>query len=269
MNKIQWIQNMRLGIIFCLLSGLAGCATEQTVATDNQAEFEEYTSEETITPDQKAVHQTAQELQPIQLTPPGPAVSLPTREGTKTLASTSAQKQMLEAPVTTLSVPHQKKVSQNHSAVTPQQANVTTPVESALAQPQQKAVSQTKPLMGDQAAYNTAMAAFNSKRYTESEKRFADFIQQYPQSKLVPNAFYWKGESLYSRGQYADAILEFKKVIAQYPKHHKTPDAMLKSGMAYQRINDTENARLHYRVLVEDFPHSPATKRGRSLGLFK
>ena len=95
------------------------------------------------------------------------------------------------------------------------------------------------------------------------------FLRDYPNSKLTPNALYWKGESLYSRRLYPEAIFVFKDVTARYPKHQKASDALLKAGMAYGRMNDEDNARLHYQVLVEDYPSSPAARRAKELKLLK
>lgn len=121
----------------------------------------------------------------------------------------------------------------------------------------------------DEAAYKTALATYQAKRFEDSERAFDAFLSQYPNSKLAPNALYWKGESLYSRRLYPEAIFVFKDVTARYPKHHKASDALLKAGMAYGRMNDEDNARLHYQVLLEDYPSSPAARRVKELRLLK
>lgn len=134
---------------------------------------------------------------------------------------------------------------------------------------QERPVSQQPVANTEQSAYKAALSAYQSKRFDESEQRFDAFMHDYPHSKLVANALYWKGEILYARGKYADSIFLFKDVVAKYPKHTKAPDALLKSGMAYTKMHDEDNAQLHYQVLKEDYPTSPAAKRGKSLGLFK
>lgn len=93
------------------------------------------------------------------------------------------------------------------------------------------------------------------------------FLQAWPSGKLAPNALYWKGECLYSRGRNADAVFVFKDVLTRFPRHPKAPDALLKSVMSFKHLGDADNARLHFSVLQEDYPQSSALKRARELGL--
>lgn len=143
---------------------------------------------------------------------------------------------------------------------------VSSQKRAASTAPRQTA--QKKKATGEQSAYNTALRAYEARRFTDSQQMFEAFVRDYPRSKLVPNAIYWQGECLYSQKRYPEAIFVFKDVITRYPKHTKTPDALLKTGMAYERMKDSDNARLHYQVLREDYPSSPAVQRGRNMKLF-
>ena len=49
----------------------------------------------------------------------------------------------------------------------------------------------------EKADYDQAFNALKDGRYAESARRFQGFIDQYPNSDLTPNAFYWLGESYY------------------------------------------------------------------------
>lgn len=154
---------------------------------------------------------------------------------------------------------------------TPPVSTGTLPINGSTAQPvavkEQKASSPAPRVSGERRAYNQALEMLRKKNYTQAESMFDDFIAAHPNSKLMPNALYWKAETLYSRGKYAEAIFIFKDVTARYPKHPKGADALLKTGMSYGHLGDTENAKLHYRVLYEDYPHSGAARQGKKLGL--
>lgn len=119
----------------------------------------------------------------------------------------------------------------------------------------------------EQSAYKNALAAYQRHKPVEAEQQFESFMTTYPNSKLAPNALYWKGECLYLRGKYSDALFVFKDVTTRYPQHPKAADALLKAGMSYSRMGDLENAQLHYRVLYEDYPNSQAARKGKEKGL--
>jgi Tetratricopeptide repeat len=42
-----------------------------------------------------------------------------------------------------------------------------------------------------------ARAAFMSKRWAEAERRYAEVLERYPDSKVAPEALYWRGVSHY------------------------------------------------------------------------
>jgi hypothetical protein len=42
-----------------------------------------------------------------------------------------------------------------------------------------------------------ARAAFMSKKWAEAERRYAEVLERYPDSKVAPEALYWKGVSQY------------------------------------------------------------------------
>ena len=42
-----------------------------------------------------------------------------------------------------------------------------------------------------------ARVAFMSKNFAEAERRYAEVLEKYPQSKVAPEALYWKGVSHY------------------------------------------------------------------------
>ena len=117
-----------------------------------------------------------------------------------------------------------------------------------------------KNLRSGNAAYDAALASYYAHDYTTALTKFSAFIEQAPQGKLVPNAMYWMGESLYSKGDFSGAIVQLKNVASQFAKHPKAADALLKIGMAYERLKDMENARFYWQILVDDFPASSAAK---------
>ncbi len=131
--------------------------------------------------------------------------------------------------------------------------------------PQSAAAAAPAPAVaGEKGAYSQALNLVRSGQYQAGRDRFQAFLSTYPQSSLVPNAYYWIGESFYAQGNFNDALAAFKYITTNYPRHHKSPDALLKAGMTYQRLGDVENAKVHYQTLVSTFPRSNAARVARS-----
>ncbi len=127
-----------------------------------------------------------------------------------------------------------------------------------------QATKQTRPLSQEKAAYKNALDLVRGGQATAGRAQFEAFLQAYPQSSLVPNAYYWIGESYYSQGNFTNALYAFKQVTTHFPKHHKTSDALLKAGMTYQKLGDAANAQMQYRAILTDFPNSNAAKIARN-----
>jgi len=93
----------------------------------------------------------------------------------------------------------------------------------------------------------------------------ANFLEQYPNHKLSPNARYWIGETYYLEKNYEQAVLEFQKVIKEYPGKDKVPAAMLKQAMAFKEIGDIKSARFVLKELLEKFPSSEEAPMAKDL----
>jgi tol-pal system protein YbgF len=111
--------------------------------------------------------------------------------------------------------------------------------------------------------YDSGMAAYAAKKFQDAYAAFTNYIEKYPKGKLIANARFWLGDSLYSQNEYELAILEYQKVIADYPKHDKAPAALLKQGLAFEKLKDTETAKLVYYKLGDDYPNSKEAAAGK------
>jgi tol-pal system protein YbgF len=105
-------------------------------------------------------------------------------------------------------------------------------------------------------AYNLAYNDFIKGSYDLAIQGFQGFLQQYPNSILVPHAVYWLGESYYQTKQYPQAIEQYDRLIAQFPKNEKLPGALLKEGFAYAAVGDKVKARAALKRVVEDYPRA-------------
>ncbi len=112
--------------------------------------------------------------------------------------------------------------------------------------------------------YDTALKTLESGRPQAAMALFQDFLRDYPDHPLAPNAGYWLGECYYSLKQFDAAILAFKDVVAQHPTHEKAAAAMLKAGYSYDLLGDKANARFYLDALVKDFPGSQPASLARA-----
>lgn len=110
------------------------------------------------------------------------------------------------------------------------------------------------------AAYHQNFNLVKQGRYDDAINGFTQFIQQYPQSNLVPNAEFWMGESHYQQGDFQGALINYKAVIDNYPDSNKAPDALLKMGYAQYEMKDWKAARKSLQMVVEKFPHSRSAR---------
>ena len=82
-------------------------------------------------------------------------------------------------------------------------------------------------------------------RYEPAALAFQQFLVSFPDSQLADNAQYWLAESFYVTDQFDDALTQFSVVINQYPDSRKVPDALLKTGYCnyeLERWNDARSA---------------------------
>ncbi|HJU38012.1 MAG TPA: tol-pal system protein YbgF, partial [Tahibacter sp.] len=107
---------------------------------------------------------------------------------------------------------------------------------------------------GDQAAYDQAFDALKKGRYAESARGFQRFVDQYPDSSLAGNAYYWLGESYYATQNYEIALKSFQTLLQRYPDSQKAPDALLKVGYSQYELKQWDQAEATLNQVVETYP---------------
>ena len=111
---------------------------------------------------------------------------------------------------------------------------------------------------GAQAAYEVAFKSIRAGDYVKASREFRDFVQQYPDHALAPNAWYWLGESYYATTNYAVALESFQHLLSQFPQSEKAPDALLKVGYSQLELKQDAKARTTLAAVVSKYPGSKA-----------
>ena len=108
--------------------------------------------------------------------------------------------------------------------------------------------------------YNDAFAALKDGRYADSAKRFQTFIEQYPNSDLTGNAYYWLGESYYVTQNYKIAQESFQTLLTRYPNSQKAPDALLKVGYSQYEQKQWDQAEATLNEVVRKYPDTTVAR---------
>ena len=115
----------------------------------------------------------------------------------------------------------------------------------------------------DKYFYKKAYALFTSGKYQEAEKAFTEFINKFEKSPLIPNAYYWLGETFFKRKMYEKAIINYDEIIVKYPKSSKVPASLLKQGISFLKIGEKDGAKLIFKKILKDYPKSSQAKYAR------
>ena len=125
------------------------------------------------------------------------------------------------------------------------------------------AAKKSSPAATPEHSYARALKDYEGGRYDLAREGFAGFMRAFPRHKLLPNAFYWTGETWYAQGRYDRAAEAFERVVREYPRHAKSPDALLKLAFTAQRQGHAGQARACLDQLQSLYPDSRASRLGR------
>jgi tol-pal system protein YbgF len=111
--------------------------------------------------------------------------------------------------------------------------------------------------------YELAYGYVLHKDYPLAEQAFRDFLRKYPNERLVPDAQYWLGESLFQQQRYHDAAEKFLAVSTKYEHSGKAPDSLLRLGQSLAALHQKEAACATLAEVARKFPRASASvKRG-------
>ena len=119
------------------------------------------------------------------------------------------------------------------------------------------------PSASPQDEYDMAYGYVLHKDYSLAEQSFRDFLKKYPNERLVPEAQYWLGESLFQQQRYRDAAESFLGVSTKFERTGKAPDALLRLGQSLAAMNQKEAACATLAEVGRKYPRASAgVKRG-------
>jgi tol-pal system protein YbgF len=119
------------------------------------------------------------------------------------------------------------------------------------------------PSASPQDEYDLAYGYVLHKDYSLAEQAFRDFLRKHPNERLVPDAQYWLGESLFQQQRYRDAAESFLAVSTKFERAGKAPDSLLRLGQSLAAMNQKEAACATLAEVARKYPRASAgVKRG-------
>ena len=104
------------------------------------------------------------------------------------------------------------------------------------------------------AHYSYAFKLLNDKKYSEAATSFDAFVKKYPSDPLTSNAYYWLGESYYSRADYTRAAESFRKGFEVNPSGQKAPDNLYKLSKSLIQVKRVSEACIVLDQIIKRYP---------------
>ncbi len=92
---------------------------------------------------------------------------------------------------------------------------------------------------------------------------FQQFLSQYPDSNLVPNAHFWIAECYVKKRDYQRSLTAYEQVIRNHPKSGKASIALYRKALVLLELNDKPAAKTALKRLITDYPRSEESKQAR------
>jgi tol-pal system protein YbgF len=112
----------------------------------------------------------------------------------------------------------------------------------------------------DRDNYQAAFELLKQQRYEPAALAFQQFLVSFPESQLADNAQYWLAESYYVTDQFEEALAQFSIVINQYSESRKVPDALLKMGYCNYELERWNDARAALARVQSEYPDTTAAR---------
>jgi len=112
-----------------------------------------------------------------------------------------------------------------------------------------------------QEQYDRAFDLLRKTDYDGAGDAFKSFIEKNPQDKLIDDAKFWYGETLYVRDKFDLAAVAFADAYQQNPQGSKAADSLLKLAMSLEKLGKIPDACTTLESLKTKYTSAPAKIR--------
>jgi tol-pal system protein YbgF len=117
--------------------------------------------------------------------------------------------------------------------------------------------------MSPQKLFDTAWGDYTVGQFDLAITGFTNYIKAFPTLEKAGEAQWYVGESYFGKGDYKSAIAAYDRVIGDYPDSRLVPDAYYKRGVAYSAVELPDRARESWEFVVKTYPSSDAGRLAR------
>jgi tol-pal system protein YbgF len=110
-------------------------------------------------------------------------------------------------------------------------------------------------------SYDMAYGYITRKDYALAEDGFRSFLRRFPSDRLVPEAQYWLGETMFQRQRYRDAAEQFLGVSTKFENNARAPDALLRLGQSLAAMGEREAACASLAEVLRKYPRASVAVR--------
>ena len=115
----------------------------------------------------------------------------------------------------------------------------------------------------DQEVYDQANTLLDNLKYKEAFQAFTDFIKQFPNSALLPDAKYGLANTQFNLKNYKASIGTYQKLLDQHPEFAKNPEALLGLANAQIQLALIPEAKKSLKDLIKKYPQSDLIKNAQ------
>lgn len=116
---------------------------------------------------------------------------------------------------------------------------------------------------GEKAAFDKGLAEFRAGNHQAADQSFSAFLQRYPESGYLPQAYFWLGSAHFAQQECYKAIPAYQTVATRFPNSQKAPEALLNIASCQLDLNDKAAARETLEQLLKKYPASTAASMGK------
>ena len=108
----------------------------------------------------------------------------------------------------------------------------------------------------DEEIIDQANQLLDGMKYKEAFQAFTDFIKQFPNSALLPDAKYGLANSQFNLKNYKASLGTYQKLLDQHPDFIKSPEALLGLANAQIQLALIPEAKKSLKDLIKKYPKS-------------
>lgn len=125
-------------------------------------------------------------------------------------------------------------------------------------------IKEREPTKAETDDYQKAYAFIKNKQYDDSILALFAYTENYPDSPLLANVYYWLGEVYLATSKYEQAKTSFSLVVSAYPNSQKVSDSLYKLAVTSDFLGDKGQAEQYINDVLQRYPESNAAKLAKA-----